>query len=135
MDLSVHRGNQRYAVEIKSSQGRADRVVPLLAQAILQAQTLATQERGAAPLAVVYVDHVSPALLRQVMAFAERFAPHVAFGIVSEEGPIISTVRASMIFKSHRARACWQTRARQARSRDQPFLGPQSMDAEGALGT
>lgn len=87
VDLSVHRGNQRYAVEIKSSQGRADRVVPLLAQAILQAQTLATQERGAAPLALVYVDHVSPALLRQVMAFAERFAPHVAFGIVSEEGP------------------------------------------------
>ena len=41
VDLSVHRGNQRYAVEIKSSQGRADRVVPLLAQAILQAQTLA----------------------------------------------------------------------------------------------
>jgi hypothetical protein len=86
-DLAVQRNGQRYAVQIKASQGRADRVVPLLSQAILQAQALAAQEGGADPMAMVYVDHASAALLSQVTAFTARYAPRVAFGIVAQEGP------------------------------------------------
>ena len=54
-DLSVARGDQRYVIEIKcASEGRPDRLVPLLSQAILQARAYAqASPESAAPLAVV----------------------------------------------------------------------------------
>lgn len=86
-DLAIRRGDQRYVVEIKAlSEGRADRVVPLLSQAILQAQAYAAREGNTEPLAVVYVEHASPSLLAHVVSFAERYAPEVAVGIVSGNG-------------------------------------------------
>jgi len=68
-DLVVSKGNWRYAVELKAlKEGRADRVVALLSQAILQAGRQA-EHAGMAPLAVIQVAQASPALERKVRQF------------------------------------------------------------------
>ena len=86
-DLVVRRRGKRYGVVLKAtSEGRADRVVPLLSQAVLEARAYALQLRGSMPLAVVHVDHAPRALTANVMAFAQEFAAEVAVGFVSAEG-------------------------------------------------
>src|SRR5512139_1504133 len=76
-DLVARRKGIQYAVEIKSApEGRGDRLVPLFAQAVLQAAYVASQK--AAPLAVVAAPRVSKGAAEQVMAFAQRFAPDAA---------------------------------------------------------
>lgn len=86
-DLVVRRRGKRYWVVLKAtSEGRADRVIPLLSQAVLEARAYALQSRGSIPLAVVHVDHAPRALVANVMAFAQEFAAEVAVGIVSAEG-------------------------------------------------
>lgn len=86
-DLRVRKGRQVFMVEVKSlSEGRSDRVIPLLSQAILQAQAYARSVRGSLPLAVVYVANGSPSLLNQVDSFSREFAPEVSVGVVSEDG-------------------------------------------------
>ena len=46
-ELVARRGDAAYAVEIKAAaEGRSDRLVPLLAQAVLQAQRVAGRKRG-----------------------------------------------------------------------------------------
>src|SRR4051812_25745194 len=58
-DLLVRRKGVEYAVEIKSApEGRSDRLVPLFAQAVLQAAHAAGSK--AAPLAVVAAPSISP---------------------------------------------------------------------------
>src|SRR6476646_4588968 len=54
-DLVVDDGRMKYVVEVKSaSEGRRDRLIPLLSQAILQAQAFARRfPEPADPLAVV----------------------------------------------------------------------------------
>lgn len=87
VDLIVSRGPQVFVVEIKaSSEGRSDRVIPLLSQAILQARSHARKVRKALPLAVVHVGSASPSLLNQISSFSQQFAPDVAVGIVAENG-------------------------------------------------
>src|SRR5260370_41668598 len=55
-DLLVKKGRDVYLVEVKAlSEGRPDRVIPLLSQAILQAKGYAREVDRARPLAVVYV--------------------------------------------------------------------------------
>lgn len=84
-DLVVRRKGIQYAVEIKSApEGRGDRLVPLFAQAVLQAAHGASQK--AAPLAVVAAPRVSRRAAEQVMAFAERYAPDAAAGVIDFEG-------------------------------------------------
>ena len=86
-DLVVRRRGKRHGVVLKAtSEGRADRVIPLLSQAVLQARAYALQSRGSIPLAVVHVDHAPRALIANVMAFAQEFAAEVAVGFVSAEG-------------------------------------------------
>ncbi len=86
-DLIVQRGAQRFAVEIKAlAEGRADRVIPLLSQAILQAQANALDAGNAEPLAVVSVENASRSLTKQVASFADQYAPNVAVGLVSQNG-------------------------------------------------
>lgn len=86
-DLVVRRRGKRYGVVLKAtSEGRADRVIPLLSQAVLEARAYALQSRGSMPLAVVHVDHAPRALVANVMAFAREFAGEVAVGFVSAEG-------------------------------------------------
>jgi hypothetical protein len=58
--------------------------VPLFAQAVLQAARAAGEK--AAPLAVVAAPWISPRVAAQVMAFAERYAPDVAAGVIDFEG-------------------------------------------------
>lgn len=87
LDLVVRRRDKRYGVVLKAtSEGRADRVIPLLCQAVLEARAYALQSRGSIPLAVVHVDHAPRALIANVMAFAREFAAEVAVGFVSAEG-------------------------------------------------
>ena len=86
-DLLAQRGARRLAVEIKTAtEGRADRVIPLLAQAVLQAQTYATATSGVQPLAVVYLDEASEALIKQVSQFVDRYVPGTAVGVVARNG-------------------------------------------------
>lgn len=86
-DLVVRRRGKRYGLVLKAtSEGRADRVIPLLSQAVLEARAYALQSRGSMPLAVVHVDHAPRALIANVMAFAQEFAAEVAVGFVSAEG-------------------------------------------------
>lgn len=84
-DLAVRRKGVLYAVEVKSApEGRSDRLVPLFAQAVLQAAHGASQK--AAPLAVVAAPRVSRRAAEQVMAFAQRYAPDAAAGVIDFEG-------------------------------------------------
>jgi hypothetical protein len=83
--LVVRRRGIEYAVEIKAApEGRADRLVPLFAQAVLQAAHGAS--RGVAPLAVVAAPRVPRRAAEQVMAFARRYAPDAAAGVIDLEG-------------------------------------------------
>ncbi|NID15459.1 RpiR family transcriptional regulator [Luteibacter yeojuensis] len=85
-DLVISKGSLHYVVEIKSAgEGRPDRVLPLLSQAILEARRYA--ELGVmSPLAVVQVNHASSSLLRKVEQFQRDYARDVAVGLVSEVG-------------------------------------------------
>lgn len=86
-DLLLKRGREVYLVEVKAlSEGRPDRVIPLLSKAILQAQAYARENGKARPLAVVYVRDASSSLFKQVREFSKHFAPDVAVGVVSEGG-------------------------------------------------
>jgi hypothetical protein len=84
-DFVAKRGQDAYAVEIKAAaEGRSDRLVPLLAQAILQAQRVAGQ--NAAPLAVVAAPKIPRRAADHILRFAEEYAPDVAVGIIDFEG-------------------------------------------------
>lgn len=84
-DLVVRRKGIEYAVEIKSApEGRGDRLVPLFAQAVLQAAHAARQR--AMPLAVVAAPSISSRAAEQVMAFAQQYAPDAAAGVIDFEG-------------------------------------------------
>lgn len=86
-DLVVRRRRQCYVIEVKSlSEGRPDRVIPMLSQAILQAQSYALNVKNAQALAVIYVDSASLYLPKQIEAFVEKYAPNVAVGLVSGDG-------------------------------------------------
>lgn len=86
-DLMVRRGKQCFIVEVKSlAEGRADRVIPLLSQAILQAQTYALDAGNAQPLAVISVDNASQSLSKQFESFVEKYAANIAVGLISQNG-------------------------------------------------
>lgn len=87
-DLVLRRREHSYVAEIKSApEGRGDRLVPLLALAILQARTFAQRSgEPAAPLAIVGAQHVSESLVRDVERFVQEYAPDVAVGVVDMEG-------------------------------------------------
>ena len=74
-----------YAVEVKAAvEGRADRLLPLFSQAVLQSQHGAG--KSAAPLAVVAAPKISQGAAEQVLKFAERYVPDVAVGVIDFEG-------------------------------------------------
>jgi Holliday junction resolvase len=87
-DLVVDSGARKYVVEVKSAaEGRRDRLIPLLSQAILQAQAFARQfPERAAPLAVVAARRVPASVADHIKQFAERHAPDVAVGVIDAEG-------------------------------------------------
>lgn len=87
-DLVVKSGEKQYVIEVKSaSEGRGDRLIPLLSQAILQAQAFARRFPGpAAPLAIVAARRMSESVAEHLKQFAEKHAPDVAFGVIDAEG-------------------------------------------------
>jgi hypothetical protein len=87
-DLAVARGDQRYIIEIKSaSEGRPDRLVPLLAQAILQARAFAEVSPGPAmPLAIIAAPAISGSAANSLIRFLAQFAPDAAAGILDRDG-------------------------------------------------
>ncbi len=87
-DLVVDDSDQKYVVELKvASEARRDRLIPLLSQAILQAQAICRRfPEPAAPLAVIAADHVPVSLADHLKLFAERNAPDVAIGIMDADG-------------------------------------------------
>jgi hypothetical protein len=87
-DLLVSRKDIRYLVELKvAPESRRDRLVPLLAQAILQARAVAhASSQPAVPLAVIGAPLVSPSIVRSLQDFVAENAPEAAVGIFDREG-------------------------------------------------
>ncbi len=87
-DLVVDAGDKKYVIELKrSAEGRRDRLVPLLSQAILQAQAAARQfSEPVVPVAVVAAAHIPDSVAKQVQQFAMRHAPDVGIGVIDSEG-------------------------------------------------
>lgn len=86
-DLVVAKGKHRYIVELASaSEGRRDRLVGLLSQTILQADSLAGGIRRAAPLAIIAAPSISDAVQRALFEFHQCHVPHSAIGMVDGRG-------------------------------------------------
>lgn len=87
MDGEIIKDGVRYAVELKSlSEGRTDRVIPLLSQAILQAQRYAADHKGTKPMAVLYVEQAPESLFKKVIGFMDAYRPSAAIAIVTHDG-------------------------------------------------
>jgi hypothetical protein len=87
-DALVSNAKGRYAVVLKAaSEGRRDRLIPLLAQAILEAQSRAGSIRPVAkPLAVIAAPSIPEPVLRHLQKFAASHAAGVAVGVMDLEG-------------------------------------------------
>jgi hypothetical protein len=88
LGLLVSKDDLVYAVEIKrASEGRPDRLVPLISQAILQAQAAARGlGRQVSPLAAVCAPRIPESAAAQIRQFAAANAPGVAVGVFDAEG-------------------------------------------------
>jgi len=84
----VDAGDKTYIVELKrSSEGRGDRLIPLLAQTILQVRAIARRAPGdAVPVAVVAAERVSLSVAEQVKRFGAQFAFDVGVGVIDSHG-------------------------------------------------
>lgn len=87
-DIVVNSGDREYVLEVKrAAEGRSDRLIPLLSQAVLQVQIAARQRsKHAIPVAVVAARHISNSVAKQVKQFAIRYAPDVGVGLIDSEG-------------------------------------------------
>ena len=87
-DILAYAGGRQYLVEVKSlSEGRRDRLIPLLAQAILQAKTAAEKcPCPTVPVAVVGSSRVGISVAEEAKRFAARHAPEVGVGVVDAKG-------------------------------------------------
>src|SRR5713101_935689 len=87
-DLLVDHNGKKYVVELKrSAEGRRDRLIPLLSQAVLQIQEVARQfPESIVPVAVVAAPRIPQSVAKQVLQFAMRHAPGVAVGLIDAEG-------------------------------------------------
>jgi hypothetical protein len=87
-DLVVQAGKNKYVVEVKAaSESRRDRLIPLLSQAILEAQASARRfPVPVAPLAVVASSRVPESVAEHLKRFAEQNAPNVAIGVIDSGG-------------------------------------------------
>jgi hypothetical protein len=84
-DFRVRRRKIEYAVELKAaSEGRADRLIPLFAQAALQ--LMHSGRKNALRLAVVSAPRIPSRAAEQVLEFAAKYAPDVAVGLFDFEG-------------------------------------------------
>ncbi len=87
-DLVLDGKGKRYIVQLKTtSEGRRDRLIPLLSQAILEVRTSAQQlPDHPVPLAVVAAKRIPETLAVQLKQFVESHAPDVGLGVIDAEG-------------------------------------------------
>jgi hypothetical protein len=87
-DLIVEGAGKKYLIEFKrSSEGRSDRLIPLLSQAILQARRYARLfPEATVPVAVVAAERIPPSVAENLKKFASRFAPEMAIGVIDSAG-------------------------------------------------
>jgi hypothetical protein len=87
-DIVARQGKQIYVFELKaSSEARKDRSIPLISQAILEAQRAADQVSDRAiPVAVLASAHVPDSLAEDVKDFALRNASDVGVGVIDAGG-------------------------------------------------
>jgi hypothetical protein len=87
-DLAISRGSLSYTVALKvSSEGRRDRLVALLSQAILEARAAASVSPGKpAPLAVIAAPSIPRSTADELVDFRSQVAPDSAVGIFDREG-------------------------------------------------
>jgi len=87
-DIVARNGKNIYVFQLKAlSESRKDRAIPLISQAILEAQRAAARITGSTtPVAVLASDHVSDSLSEHVKDFALRNAPDVGVGIIDAGG-------------------------------------------------
>ena len=87
-DLVAERRGTRLAIEIKrASEGRRDRVIPLLSQAALEAAHYARNLGGhPVPVAIVGANHIPDSVAEEAKQFVRERAPDVAVGLVDLEG-------------------------------------------------
>src|SRR5579884_683969 len=88
VDLVLEREGSVYIFELKAtSEGRRDRLIPLLSQAVLEVQSAARSfPDRVVPVAVVAAPRVPVAVGEQVREFARRYAPGVGVGVIDAEG-------------------------------------------------
>jgi hypothetical protein len=86
-NVVAERAGKKYVIAIKrASEGRKDRIIPLLSEAILQAQSYARLLPGRpAPVAVVVAGYIPESVAEQAKEFARQHAPEVAVGFVDFE--------------------------------------------------
>jgi hypothetical protein len=87
-DLAISRGSLSYTVALKvSSEGRRDRLVALLSQAILEARAAASVSPDKpAPLAVIAAPSILRSTANELIDFRSKVAPDAAVGIFDREG-------------------------------------------------
>jgi hypothetical protein len=87
-DLIAEHAGKKYIVEIKRSpEGRRDRVIPLVAQAILQVRNLAHHVSGhPIGVAIVVANHIPESVAEQVKQFVREHAPDIAVGVLDVQG-------------------------------------------------
>jgi hypothetical protein len=88
-DLLLSRDDYRYALGLKFAvESRRDRLIPLLAAAILESQAFARVSSEFKPLAVVGAPRLPEGIIRELFDYAERVAPGMAVGVVDLDGRI-----------------------------------------------
>ncbi len=87
-DLEIARGDLSYIVDLKvSSEGRRDRLIALLSQAILEARAVASALPDVpAPLAVIAAPSIARSTADELIKFRSKVAPDAAIGIFDREG-------------------------------------------------
>jgi hypothetical protein len=87
-DLAISRGNLSYTVALKvSSEGRRDRLVAFLSQAILEVRAAASVSPDKpAPLAVIAAPSIPRSTADELIDFRSKVAPDAAVGIFDREG-------------------------------------------------
>jgi len=86
-DFILKKGVLEYAAKLKrAAESRRDRVVPLLAEAILQAQVHRRQHPQARALAVIASPQLSSAVVDQALEFQRDYAPDAAVGFFDDRG-------------------------------------------------
>jgi hypothetical protein len=87
-DLMVSRAGKKLVIEMKrASEGRRDRIIPLLSQAALEASHYSRNLAGnPAPVAIVGANHIPDSVAEEAKEFIRMRAPDAAVGLLDVEG-------------------------------------------------